>query len=177
MVVVVVQPDNHGRVAGEFDEDVLEAAEAGPSEHIYLVQERARLVELGVSGGEQAVPEEGELFLQRRVGGYHAVDPVRAGAVQLAQFGLVNVVSADEVVGKVSPVAGRVYEVFDDVFVALGDKPFEFLPVGSESGASHEVRHKGDVCGGHLYLLLVSLELGDRSPARWRGGGLYRASV
>ena len=39
VVLLVVKPDNHGWVFGEVDEQVVELAEAEPSEHVYLVEE------------------------------------------------------------------------------------------------------------------------------------------
>src|SRR5215467_8887300 len=64
VIVVVIQPDNHGRVFGQFYQQGRETAQAVPPEHINLVQQRVGLVELDIASGEKTVPEEGQLLFQ-----------------------------------------------------------------------------------------------------------------
>ena len=121
------------------------------AEGVDLVGEGGRLVELGVAGGEEAVPEEGEFFLQLVAGGDHPVHPVGAGAVEFAHFGHIGVVAADDVVGHSPGIAG-VQQVLNDVFVTAGHQLFQFVAAGTEAGAAHQVGHQGKVRSAHSCL-------------------------
>ena len=64
-----------------------------------MVAEDFALRDFRVAGGEDGVPEEAHLFLQRRVGGDHLVEPVGGGVLLPHHAGLLVMVAADEVVG------------------------------------------------------------------------------
>ena len=68
----VVQVEHHGRVTGEALEQDVELAHAQVAEHIQLELDLAAMLALGVAGAEDAVPEQGDLFLQRALGVDHS---------------------------------------------------------------------------------------------------------
>ena len=73
VIVLVVEPDDHSRVAGEFEQQVVEPSHAELPEHSDLVRQRLAVDDLRVSGGEDSVPEQGDLLAQGIAGGDHAV--------------------------------------------------------------------------------------------------------
>ena len=68
VVVLVVEPENHCRVAGKLDEKVAEAPQSISAEHLDLLEDCLGLVELGVAGGEDVMPEERHFLFQRATG-------------------------------------------------------------------------------------------------------------
>ena len=137
VVVLVVQPEDHRGVPGELDEQVPELAETVPAEHLYLVEDGLGLVELGVAGGEYAVPEQGQLLLQRAAGVDHPVDEVRLAAIDDEQAVLVDVVAADEVfvLERGRHVLG-VEQLLDGGFVAHFGVAVQFVGGCAKAGAA-----------------------------------------
>ena len=74
-VLVVVQPVDHGRVHGEFEQYGAHIAHADAAEQIDLVVHRHDMLALGISGGKDMMPEERHLLFQRAFAVDHAVDP------------------------------------------------------------------------------------------------------
>src|SRR5262244_586878 len=99
MIIVIVEPDNHGRIFRELDQQRIEPPETVAPEHVDLVEEGPSLIELRVTRGEEAVPEERDLLLQRTPGRDHAIQPGGSGSVKLAQLRLIDVVATDDVLG------------------------------------------------------------------------------
>ena len=64
VVVVVVEPDDHGGVPGQLHKERSEAAKAVAPEHPYLVRQHLAVDHLRVTGGENAVPEQRRLLDQ-----------------------------------------------------------------------------------------------------------------
>ena len=56
MIVLVVQPEDHGWVAGEFHQYVVECPQAVATEGVGLVDHTLGVVQLAVGGGEESVP-------------------------------------------------------------------------------------------------------------------------
>ena len=73
VVVLIVQPDDHNRVFGNLQQQGVESSQAKPPKHVDLNRERLSLLRLAEARGEDAVPEEGDLLLQRALGRDHAV--------------------------------------------------------------------------------------------------------
>ena len=127
------------------------------AEGVDLVDQGAGLVQLGVAGGEQAVPEQGQLLFQLVPGGDHPVHPVCAGAVQLPHLGHFGVVPSDHVVGHHAWVAG-IYEAFNHVFVTLLDQLLQLIAGCPEPGPTHQVSHQGNVGIAHNCLRKFSVK-------------------
>ena len=144
VIVVVVQPEDHGRVLGHLDQQVLEPPEAVLPEHVDLNAERPGLVRLAVRGREYAVPEERDLLLQRTPGRDHPVEPLGGGAVRSARLVYLRVVTPDDVQGHVLRVARR-QQVVDRRLIPPGRVLLELAPRRAEPGAAHEMRHQLDV--------------------------------
>ncbi len=102
----------------ELDQQRIEPPETVAPEHVDLVEEGPGLIELGVARGEEAVPEERDLLLQRAPGRDHAIQPGGSGGVKLAELRLIDVVATDEVLGHGLWVAG-VEQFLDHRLVAL----------------------------------------------------------
>ena len=127
------------------------------AEGVDLVDQGAGLVQLGVAGGEQAVPEQGQLLFQLVTGRDHPVHPVCAGAVQFPHLGHFRVVPSDHVVGHHPGVAG-IDQVFHHVFVTLLDQLLQLIAGGAEAGAAHQVSHQGNVGIAHNCLRKFSVK-------------------
>ena len=150
VVPVVVQPVDHGRVLGQFHQQVVELAQAMLPEHLDLLGNLRGIVHLGVAGGEQLVPEEGHLLFQRPLGVHHPVHPFRLiggrtqrpfqrGEEAVKQF----VVNRRLVFG--------VEQLFNGGFVSLGGARLQFCVGSAETCPPHQVGHQGNfVFGRHL---------------------------
>ena len=77
--------------AGQTLQQVAEAAHAHLPEHIQLELNLAAMLALGVTSAEYAVPEQGNLFLQRPLGVNHPV-----GKISLVDFQGVHLFPVDE---------------------------------------------------------------------------------
>ena len=176
VVVLVVQPENHRRVAGKFRQQVAEAAQSVAAEGVGLVDDRFGVVQFAVGGGEQTVPEQGDFFLQGAGGVYHPVEPIGLGAFDEHEAVLVYVIAAE--LGVV-PFRGGfgVEQPFYGGFVALGTGT---APVrrrmrrsrrGAAGGPSGIVRRIG-VPGGLRWLAasFCSLRRGRGWAGRRRSG-------
>ena len=146
MILVVVQPEDHGRVSGDAQEKVSIVAEAVVSEHLGLHRQVVVVVHLGVAGGEDVMPEERHLLLEGAPGVYHVVEPLRrsgdgSGA---ARFGGRDVPEQEVVIGARYAIR-RVDQLLDGLLVSLRGAALDFVTGRAEPGASHEVRHQGDV--------------------------------
>ncbi len=74
-VRLTVQPDQHGGVFRDGDQEVNEGARAQRAEELVLLQHVRGIVHLIVGGGEVVMPEEGQVLLQRRGARGHQVRP------------------------------------------------------------------------------------------------------
>ena len=152
VVLAVVQPQDHRRVAGQGDEQVGEVALAEAAEHLDLVHQRPALRQLGVAGREDVVPEERHLLLQRVGAGHHTQQPVGLEAGHAETAGVVGVVAADYVV--VDPAArGPAQQRLDGGLVALLGVTLQLRARGPEARPAHQVRDQRDVFPCHFCLL------------------------
>ena len=97
MVVFVVQPEDHGGVSGERQQDVGKLSQAIPPERMGLVDHRLGVVQFAVGRCEYAVPEQSDLFFQGTPRVNDAVQPIALAALQQHQAVLVHVVAPDQV--------------------------------------------------------------------------------
>ena len=76
VVEVVIQPENHCRVFGQANQKFPEIAQPLLAEQVYLVEHGLFVEDLGQSGGEHTVPQQGNLLLQWPASGIgvHAID-------------------------------------------------------------------------------------------------------
>ena len=73
VVVAVVQPVNHGRVFGQGHQQFPVVAHAHFAEHVDLLEDFVEVIDLGISRGENMVPEQDHFFLQHPLGVDHIV--------------------------------------------------------------------------------------------------------
>ena len=158
VVLLIIKPDNHRGIFGEVYEQVVQSAEPKPAEHIDLIEQGARLIGLGVAGGEYAVPEQRYLLFHRRFGGYHAVEPVSGGGVAVAEFVHIGVVALDDVVGHILRIAGM-QQLFHGGFVAQRFVVVKLSRGSAERRAAQQMLNESDIrfgeCG-HSCLPLCS---------------------
>ena len=147
MIIVIVEPDNHGRVFEELDQQRIELPETVAPEHVDLVEEGPGLIELRVARSKEAVPEERDLLFQRALGRDHAMQPGSSGGVKLAELRLIYVVATDDILGHGLWIAGL--EFFDHRLVALGDRGLEFITRRTKPGAAQQMRHERHILLRH----------------------------
>ena len=140
VIVVIVQPHNHSRIARELQKQRLEVAHSVAAEHPNLVVDDLALRDFGIARSEYGVPEERHLFLQRRFRGNHLVEPVRARVLPPHHPGLFVMVAPNEVVGH-SALFGGVQQFRHDRVVALRLKRIEFVARCAKAGAPHQMRY------------------------------------
>ena len=75
MVLIIVQPVDHRGVLGYCHKDVLVVAHALLAEHVNHVKDFVPVVNLRDTCGEDSVPEDCHLLLQRSVRVNHVVEP------------------------------------------------------------------------------------------------------
>ena len=150
VVLVVVQPVDHGRVLGQLDEDGAEAAHGKPTEELQLLVHLRVAVHLGVTGGKDVVPEQGHLLFQRTLGRHHAVHPVGLVRGDARPHAVVGNVAVGQVVVEGRLLLG-VEQFLHGGLVSLGQSSFQLVAVGAEPGAAHQVGHQGQVfTTGHI---------------------------
>ena len=142
VVVVVVEPEDHRWIAGQLQEEVLEAAETHPAEHLELVEDRPGVVGLRVGCREEAVPEQRHLLLEGAARRDHPVEPLRRRALRPLVEGAVQ--PADDVLWYHLRVHG-VEKLLDRGLVALRRVALQLVPRGAEPGPAHQVRHQRNV--------------------------------
>ena len=171
VVLVVVEPEQHRRVHRQFQQDRAEVGHANTPEHLKLAAVRPRMRRLGRRAGEDLVPEEAHLLLQRPLGIDHVEDPLprrrcprRPNAAIVPQQNVLVVVGerllrqrpvkvrVDDV--RIPPRKPlRVDEIVHDGLVALGHQRFQLVPRRAHPGPPHQMCHQGDLGGRHTLLL------------------------
>ena len=150
MVLVVVEPEDHGGVLGKADQKFLVVAHSVVAEHLNLLEHLRRVVHLGVARGEDHVPEEGHLLHQRARRGVQVVHEVgRAHSGGRRHLHVREIASQSQLVVLRHAVGVRVHQFFHGGFVTLCGSSFELVVSGSETGAAHEVGHQCNVLVCH----------------------------
>ena len=151
VVLVVVQPVDHGRVLSNFSDDVAELAHAHFAEHIDHGGDFMVVVHFGDAGGEDLMPEERHLLLERGVGDDHAVYPTRlADAAKGPRLPVAWVVAQElEDIDRLLLIGSQ--QLFDGSLVAGGRASFQLGPGSAEPGAPHQMGHQGDVISCHVH--------------------------
>jgi hypothetical protein len=148
VVLVVVEPEDHGRVAGELEQNRAHVRQPDPAEHRDLGDHRRHVLGLVPGGREHVVPAEGDLLLERAPAVDHAVQPAAGGDVDALA---VPVAPQDVLVD-----SGRglgVQQLLDDRLVASGCVLLELGAGHAEPGATHQVSDQDKVVLGHALLL------------------------
>ena len=83
-VLVVVEPDEHGRVAGHGLQQGFEIAQRVVAEQLDLLQHQDGAAHFAGGGGEVGVPEEDHFLLERSPRVQHAHEPGEARALDIA---------------------------------------------------------------------------------------------
>ena len=151
VVLEVVQPVNHGRIPGDFEQQLLVVAHTLFAEQGHHAGDFVVVVNLGNAGGEDLVPEKGHLLFQRAFGVDHEVQPFRRthalDGAGTPRPGLIP----DELVAVDSRLAFRIEQLLNGSLVPFGD-PFLQLITGSpKAGAAHQVGHQGNVLRCHHF--------------------------
>ena len=71
----LVEPEQHGGIAGDVHQQIEPGPGRVPSEHIILPPHQEGVPHLDEAGGEVPVPEQRHFLLQRALGGGHALQP------------------------------------------------------------------------------------------------------
>ena len=154
MVVAVVEPVNHGGVFGQFNQEVPVVAEGVLAEHVYLVDNDVVVVDLGLAGGEEVVPEEDHLLFEGPTGVDESVEPGSAAHAWGGDGAVETGVIAQEL-EPVGLIAIGVHQLVDGGIVAFGYAPFQLLAAGAETGSAHKVSHQGYIVTSHTFLLFI----------------------
>ena len=158
VVLVVVQPEDHGGVAGELDEQVSVVAHAVFAEHANLLYHVVAVVHLAVAGGEHLVPEDRHLLFERPLGVEQVVEPVGLSRAYRAAGHLGDGVVSEQGVLVRGGMGVLVEQFLDGRLVSLFGARLYLFAGCAEAGAPHEMGHKGDVfIGGHRSVLLSGL--------------------
>ena len=152
VIEIVVQPENHCRVAGQPAQQLLETAQTVLPEHVDLIEHRFLVQHFSQSGGEHAVPEQGDFLLEGSRAGVavHAVNRFGQRALDVAAFLPVDVVPLDDVFFQRRPVL-RMQQPLDRSLKAPRAIGIEFGRRGAESGPAQQVSHQGAL-GVHVHV-------------------------
>ena len=143
MVLLVVQPEDHGRVLGQMEEKLLVVAHAHAAEELDLGRHSVAAAHLGCCRRENVVPEESHLLLERSTPIPHGVEPVHLDVeVGPGLLGLRKVTVELELVEL--GLVLRVEELLHYALVPALGELFELRPCRAESGPTHQVGHLGD---------------------------------
>ena len=139
MILVVVQPKDHGRVLGNHNEKVTEAAQPVLAESFNLLQHHGAVVNLGVARGEDVMPEEGHLLLQRPWSVDQTVHPLGLAVGGIAASVLRRRVMSIEVVlvHVGNAVTRRVHHLFHYGFIAFVYVGLQLVAGSAEAGPPH----------------------------------------
>ena len=141
VVLVVVQPVDHGRVLGHLEQQFLVVAHAEMAELDDHVHHVVVVVNLGNAGRENLVPEQRHLLFQGPLGVEHVVYPLTgAHARQSARPPSPRVIPHH-----FDPVYLRLFlgieKLFHGRLVALGCSRFQLLTGRTEPRPAHKVCH------------------------------------
>ena len=137
-VLVVVEPEDHGRVARQLVQYLVEVRQADAAECGDLVGRGEHVLVLGEPCGEYVVPEQGHLLLELAPAVQHPVEPLAdADLEQLAE--VVPLEDVDVDVGDALRLDEHVHNgVVAELCVLL-----ELFLRGPESGPPHQVSEVG----------------------------------
>ena len=147
MVLVVVKPEDHGRVPGHLRQQVPEAVHAVFTKQLYLDKHFRTVVQFGVAGGEDVMPEKSHLLLERALRVDHLPNEVRLphyDHTTREKAGGRMAVEKVFVCGK-EPILLGIQQLFHSRLVPLGDTGLHFGPWRSKASAPHHVGHQRDV--------------------------------
>ena len=142
VVFVVVQPEDHGGVLGQLDEQVLVVSQTVLAEHVDLLQQLVTVVHLGVAGGENVVPEKRDLLFERALGADHLVHPVGlTGEGSTTGEQEAGVIPEHQRHLAALHLFGRIEQFLDSGLVALSNPSLQLLTRRPETDAAHQVGH------------------------------------
>ena len=75
VILVVVEPVDHGRVARQLNQYGAEVGKAVGAKHLDVIDHARRVLALGPARRQDAMPEKRHLLLQRPISVQHPVDP------------------------------------------------------------------------------------------------------
>ena len=153
VVLVVVQPVDHGRIAREVEQERAEVREAVLAEHLDVADHRRGVLALGPAGGEDVVPEQRHLLFERALRVDHPPDPAPVPRRRVVDVGAqVRVVAGKDVLVQVRHPLG-VDQLLDHLFVRPRRVRLKLVARCPESGPPQQMGHQGETIIGHAYLL------------------------
>ena len=161
-VVVVVEPEDHGWIHGDLDEQRAKVAQRVLAEHRNLVGHHLGVVELAKARREEVMPEEREFFLERATRVDHPVHPERLRRIELARLFHVGVVAEYQVFLEFGGRL-RVEQLLDSSLVSLRLGGFELIACSAEACATEQVADELDAREA-LYLRTAKRDCHTRVP-------------
>ena len=141
MVLLVVEPEDHRRISCDFEQQLAVVAHAVFAEQLDLFQQLVVVVDLGIAGREDMVPEQRHLLFERPLGIDQIVHPVDVAHRRLAAGQKRRRLVAQQGVGIDRRLGLGMQQFFDRRLVPLGRPCFELVATGAETRSPHQVSH------------------------------------
>src|SRR5262249_53877991 len=135
------QPEEHGRVFGQLQQNSPEVAERVLTEGGDLAHHLERALDLRIAGRKQAMPEEHHLLLQWALRVDHAPDPRRHRYVHLARLVKIRKGAKQQVLLQIRGLFG-VEEFFQCGLVSLLQRCLKFIAGCPKASAPEQVPHE-----------------------------------
>ena len=142
VVLVVVQPVDHGRVLGQCNQQVSIVRHSQVTEHVDLLEQVVAVINLSVAGREDMVPEQRHLLFQRPLGSYHPIQPVGLSGRCRASGHLSNRMVPIQGVLIDRWLAVRVKQHFHCLLIPNLAIALNLVTSCAETGSTHQVRHQ-----------------------------------
>jgi len=115
------------------------------AEQLDLFQHLVVIVDLGIAGGEDVVPEQRHLFFERPLGVHQIIQPVDVAHRRLAAGEQGRRLIAQQRVRVSRGLRLRMQQLLDGRLVALASTRLKLVTAGSEARPSHQMCHQFDV--------------------------------
>src|SRR5437899_3621341 len=179
MVVLIIEPDDHGGIFGQRDQQVIKTPHTMAPEHVDLVPEYLAVNDLGIAGSKNTVPKQTPFLQQRGRCGDHAVQPVLPIGPRPHHAGLLVVKAPDHIIPHPLRIGGIDQRLHCGV-VALGRIRLELRTGGAETGAAYQMCDQCHVVCTHLIslsLLSVLMPVQGAVGFRFGAGEVGKASL
>jgi hypothetical protein len=162
MVLIVVQPENHGRIFRQVDQKLSVVAHALVAEQFDLLQELVIVIDFRITGREHMMPEQRHLLFQRALGVdqvEHPVDVPHGGLATGQQSGRLV---AHQRVSVNRGLRLGMQQLFHCRFIPFRHTCFELVAARSEACPPHQVSHESYfvlVCHAQVSLFWLRVTL------------------
>ena len=152
MALGIVQVVHHAGVGGKSEQKVVEFPHSLLAEDIYHQTHLLTTVNLAMACTEDHVPEKGYFLLELPRAVDHAPDPLLHIVLDSGSFVIRRVV-ADEQIFLDGLLALGVEQLFYHIVITLGCLSLDLIAARTETGATQEVGHQGNILFSHVFLL------------------------